>query len=520
MLKRALLATAAGLSILPVALAAPALTFSSIFDQLIKFLGPQGVDLLFAFGIVTTILYMALANVALFQKSAASKAGGALFAVLAGLATAFYIYINKIPFLAIMGPYLLLIVAIFLGLLLLSVAKSMVEGKSLASMLGVYGLGAFIIGILIIMLSPALAWIGILITVIGAILFIIGGVSWMVGAGGNKELGFFKITESEARSQLKNLRKQFKEDVIGEDELEEAQANLTKKAISILNEVVEEVQVRNYPAAIRLLGDLGPIITNELTETKEQLKVANDLMKSLKLQQRKISPTMRYLMPGQLDKEITQLDERLESLDTWRMQIEELKEQYENEGLAKIKLCIEALEINNIPQFEAQLSSLRALLSRLEKTVFEELQVSSQYKALMKELENFDERKERIVAAGMNYEKEIEEYERYFLIELEKLKKFVSVWNDYKGKKLADEFIVQAEKIIEIMERSTGFRQKLNDLIKIKEDVQELSNVINTSKTGYRGTSAQAQEAVALMYKYIGALENLVKREEEVEEEE
>ncbi len=210
MLKRGLLAITGLLALLVPARAAD-LTFTNVFDELFKFLGPQGTDFLMAFAIVSTLVYMAVSNVPFFKGSASAKMGGALFAMIAGLATGFYVYTTKFPFLAAIGPYFMLLIAIMLGLILIYVIRSVAGGASLASSLGIGGLGALIIGILIAVFSPPLAAIGVFVAIIGGALMVIGGASWMTGKG---ELGIFGGAGRREEVRRGRAEEHIEEDVI------------------------------------------------------------------------------------------------------------------------------------------------------------------------------------------------------------------------------------------------------------------------------------------------------------------
>jgi len=213
MLKRALLATVAALSILPAALAAtPALNFAGIFGQLIVFLGPSGVDFLMAFGIVAAVAFMAISRIPTFQDTPGGRAGAAMFAVLGGLATAFYVYMQKIPFLQLIGPYFIFILAIMLGLLAVQIFASFREGTTFAGKAATVGLGGIIIGTLVLFFAPALATLGVLILFIGIIAFFVAGISW---AGGFRPSS---LISREERYETREEREESTEEVVEEEE--------------------------------------------------------------------------------------------------------------------------------------------------------------------------------------------------------------------------------------------------------------------------------------------------------------
>ena len=520
MLKRALVATVATLSALPAVFAATP-TFTGIFGQVVTFLGPQGMDLLFAFGIVSALMYMAISNVPFFKEGAAAKAGGALFAIIAGLATGFYVYTTKFPFLATIGTYFMLLVAIMLGLILLYVVKGLATGEaSLAGSLGISGIGALFIGILIAVFSSALSWLGILIAVIGAFLMVIGGASWMTGKG---ELGIFKTNEKKTKSMLGDIEDDYSEDVRTVKQFELAQTNLSKKLGKILDEVVEEIKASNPAAAIQLLQSLEGIVNTEFNETQQERTNVQALLTKLRA---RVRPKIRDLenreirkqQEEQYDKQLRILEGRAEAIDTWRLKVEELVEEFEKKGILRIKACIESIQMNNFAMFNENVAYLRALFARIENTVYRELNVANQYEGILRELEKIEQLKLNYEEVGGNIEKKLKSAEDVVITELSKLKIFL---NESKTKTMGikDKKQIQnmewrinsVEKIISIMERpGQTSRQKLVELTREEHTIEELDSNLRAMKEPW---AREAQRVIHDIFERIEAIKQLLRTE-------
>jgi len=185
MLKRVLVATAASLAVLPAALAAD-ITFESVFDIITETLGPQGFDFLVAFGVVFAALWMGITMLPQF-KEGPSKAAGTLFAIMGGLGTAFYVYINNIPFMSIIAPFSLFITFTLFSILIIKMILAAKDGELKGATLGtMIGFAALILGIGLTVAGGTVEALGVaggVIIVIGIIILVGSGIFYFAGRG-------------------------------------------------------------------------------------------------------------------------------------------------------------------------------------------------------------------------------------------------------------------------------------------------------------------------------------------------
>jgi hypothetical protein len=275
MLKKVLLAATA-LSVLPAAFAAE-ISFNSIFDIITKFLGPQGFDFLTAFGIVFAALWMGLSILPMFREGTA-RAASVLFAIMGGLGTAFYVYMQKIPFMSIVAPFSLFITFTLFALLIIKVILAAKEGELKGAGLGVMvGIGALIVGIGLLVAGQGA--VGGFIVVIGIIILVGSGIFWIAGRGVSG-LQFGRVPDRRERARERELDTQsLRESVAALREL-----GYEAKTLQIDQEEIQEAI--NHPSSQLILSIIERTerdARNNANLSKAVLKqlnvVKNDLLK-------------------------------------------------------------------------------------------------------------------------------------------------------------------------------------------------------------------------------------------------
>lgn len=182
-MRKLLLATVL-LLVLPIALAQEEITIQGSMNEAIKAICPSGdilkcppLDFVVAFGVVFAVLFLAFNMVEQFS-SAGDEAKKALnaFAALAGFATAIYVYVQQIPFLAVISTVALFIVGIMIILVLSNLVTSRERGTGMSwgTKLALIGIGLLALGILLSYYGQygpgsILMFIGFIILVIGMI---------------------------------------------------------------------------------------------------------------------------------------------------------------------------------------------------------------------------------------------------------------------------------------------------------------------------------------------------------------
>jgi hypothetical protein len=194
-MRKLLLATVAALSVIPAVLAQEAIkgvTLENILGVVVKSLCPSGsafacpfLDFIISFGIVTAIFYMGLNTVEVFSGNASAQRASAIIAILAGLSTAFYIWTQKIAFVALISSFALFFVVLFFLLVIVNFVAS--RGRH------TWSSRLFWLGIILVALGALAIYlrqtnVGPLAMIVGFFLALFGGI-WaairhLEGAGG------------------------------------------------------------------------------------------------------------------------------------------------------------------------------------------------------------------------------------------------------------------------------------------------------------------------------------------------
>lgn len=218
-----------GLSaVLQPVLAAPAVTFTSVLDTTKTYLGDVGLGFISVWILVGISVGLAASLMPMLKDN---KGGAAGFGIAAGFITALSLYFTNKPALTNalgwISSFMTFITAVFLGLIVVNMAKSAYDHKlTLLSGLIYIGIGFIIVGSALISFGQDWGWdIGIL----GGIMLFLGILFW-----GLKRIG------ATPGGNLEKVQKWFK----GEEKKEEAEENKVDKAIREKNLTELEKEIK------------------------------------------------------------------------------------------------------------------------------------------------------------------------------------------------------------------------------------------------------------------------------------
>ena len=168
-------------------------TVSEYIDVIWLSLGDEVMDFAIAFGVIFATMSMGLGMA--FSKSSDSYGSGSqdknsmtVFAVFGGIAGAYYVNVNNIPFASFIGEYgiliSILILALTIGKIILAVKSD--EGKNIGATLIASGAAFMLIGIALIYVVEKSAGFGWLIAFVGAIAIILGFIQSYTKAKGGE----------------------------------------------------------------------------------------------------------------------------------------------------------------------------------------------------------------------------------------------------------------------------------------------------------------------------------------------
>ncbi|MEM2874311.1 MAG: hypothetical protein QW063_02620 [Candidatus Nanoarchaeia archaeon] len=161
-------------------------TFESLFQGLIDQICPSGsafdcraLDFIIAFGVVFAVIFLGLNMVETFTRAGAEAQKALnIFALLAALSTAFYVWMQKIPFFSIMASFSLFFVGLIIILAIGNLIVSRGQGLSRKALL----IGGVMIAAAALLfyfnqpvMGAGLFLLGLLITIIAFLLLLIKG---------------------------------------------------------------------------------------------------------------------------------------------------------------------------------------------------------------------------------------------------------------------------------------------------------------------------------------------------------
>jgi len=402
-MKKWLLATSLLVSLfaqLQSAFAEEQITFSGALGEFIKFLGPRGVDFVLAVWIVAACIALALLNLPFFtRRGGAGTVGIAIFSIVAGFATGFYVYIKDIPFLEIISSYFIFIVGIIFGLIMLQIVEGVTEegGKGLKDRLVPAGVGVLVVGVTYVSLSQGANTylVGGGLILLGIILLVAG----VLAKGGWS--GWASITSWSISKTLKDTKTSIKE-IYNEEQIEAEENKLIKniriKIYEILSylQTLSSSQTRDPNALNTVLETVLGIIEKlkgSVTEVKKLLTKQDEDAEKIKatlldLQQKisKLEGEERNVYERKHRELLNTLTPRLKKLEEALKRVGKFLEEIDVNGLRLINDTIKAIQEKNFPAAESYLKELDKLLEEIESSIYSEFKVEKEFTQIAEQL--------------------------------------------------------------------------------------------------------------------------------------
>jgi len=393
-MKKWLLATSLLVSLfaqLQSAFAEEQITFSGALGEFIKFLGPRGVDFVLAVWIVAACIALALLNLPFFtQRGGAGTIGIAIFSIVAGFATGFYVYIKNIPFLEIISSYFIFVVGIIFGLIMLQIVESVTEkgGKDLKDRLVPAGVGVLVIGVTYVSLSQ-----GANTYLVGGGLILLGIILLVAGvlAKGQGWSGWASITSRSVNKALKDTETSI-EEIYKEEQIEAKEENLIKNIRIIIKTILKDLQTGNPNALNAVLKNIEKLkgsvmeVRNLLTKQVEDAKKIKATLLDLRQKISKLEGEERNIYEKKHRELFNTLTPRLTKLEETLKRVETFFGEIDVNGLRLINDTIKAIQEKNFPAAESYLNELDVLLEEIESSIYSEFKVEKEFTQIAKQL--------------------------------------------------------------------------------------------------------------------------------------
>jgi hypothetical protein len=101
-----------------------------LLDTLFEFIGFKALEFIISFGLFFALVYLGLSLMPFFKDDAPGKKPSAIIAIMAGLATSYYTYINNISIIDLIGPFSILLVVVLIAIVLIRGIAALRGGES------------------------------------------------------------------------------------------------------------------------------------------------------------------------------------------------------------------------------------------------------------------------------------------------------------------------------------------------------------------------------------------------------